>query len=480
MRLREVVFESLESRTVLDGSVLPFVAYFPEGFAADNINEYVPITNPNAAQVKFELHARYEWGERDQLIYAGELPPNSRDGVTICETTRPDDTLVRKSVPYALILRSSLPVSATLSHYDFGTAVGESFTTTTNLRWSFADGLKSSALSRDYILVFNPNAVATNVTLTLYGTDGEIMQRSLTVSPERRAGWSIEDIPGMPTGVFAATVVADQPVVASQSHYELQTQRGYGLLGTPGGGQTAGVITSIDYDDSFYDTNGEGPGNPTHFQADSFISFLNTGDILAVVNLSFFTNTPGPDPQPSDRVVLVNPHSRATFAVRDQGLPQGTEYGVLYRSPVPITVMGAIYQGQDGTGVNAQVFGATVWDFGEGFMSRNRAGGRVQEDIYLFNPTADVVDVSMIFYFLDGTTFTINMSIESLGFENVTVHEVAEIVNHGASSYYGVRIAGSSPIVTSLEHWDGSIGGGFSTFGMMSGSVANLIDLLPQ
>ena len=28
--------------------------------------------------------------------------------------------------------------------------------------------------------------------------------------------------------------------------------------------------------------------------------------------------------------------------------------------------------------------------------------------------------------------------------------------------------------------WDGSIGGGFSTFGMFSGSVANLIDVLPQ
>lgn len=480
MRIRECGFEALESRVVLDGLPLPFVAYFPEGFAADNINEYVPITNPNASLVTFELHARYEWGERDQLIYAGALFPNSRDGVTICEINRPNDTLVRKNVPYALILRSSLPLSATLSHYDFGTAVGESFTTTTNTTWTFSDGLKDTAQSRDYILVFNPNGQSTNVTLTLYGADGEIMQRSLTVDAERRAGWSIEDIPGMPAGVFAASVVADLPVIAAQSHYELQTQRGYGLLGTPGGGQTAGVLTSIDYDDSFYDTNGGDPGNPTRFQADSYISLLNTGDILAVVNLSFFANTPGPDPAPSDRVVLVNPRSRATFAVRDQGLPQGQEFAVLYRCPVPITAMGAIYQGQDGTGVNAEVFAATIWNFGEGFMSQSRAGGRVQEDIYLFNPTGGTVDVSVVFYFLDGTTLPINMSIDSLGFENITVHDVPEIVNRGESTYYGVRIAGSAPIVASLEHWDGSIGGGFSTYGMKSGTVANLIDLLPQ
>lgn len=471
-------FESLESRRLLDGH-LPYTAYFPEGFAGENVNEYVPMTNPNAERVEFELHARYEWGERDQIIASGSIRAGARDGVTITEFNRPDDSRVRRGVPYALVLKSSLPLAATMSHYDFGTAVGESFTTTASTSWSFGDGVKDTVSSRDFFLVFNPNNEPADVTLTLYGESGELVSRTITIRAERRGGWSVDDIAGLPDGVFAAKITSTLPVVAAQSHYELPTQRGYGLVGTPGAGAVAGALPSIEFDDSFYDSNGDDSGHRSRHAANAYISILNANDQPASVTLNFLLDVSGSgDPPPVTRTVTVGANSRGTFSVRDLGLAPGSEFGVVYRADRPVTVTGSVYQGQDGTGINAMTKAATVWDFGEGFMSRTRAGREVQEDIYFFNPGATEFDVTVTFFFIDGTTLSTTKSVDALELEDVKVHRLTELVGRAEDQWYGVRVSAPAPIVASMEHWDGSIGGGFGTFGTPSGVLVDLSSVL--
>ncbi|MDX2132407.1 MAG: DUF5719 family protein [Planctomycetota bacterium] len=474
---RDSRFEALERRVVLDGH-LTNVLYYPEGFTSANVNEYVPITNPNDVAVEFELHARYEWGERDALIARGTIAPRSRDGVTISEITRPDDRLVRTDVPYALVLRSTMPLAATLSHYDFGTAVGESFVATTGPLWSFADGRKDSAGSRDFILVFNPNATVANVTLTVMDSAGGITTRSIVVEAERRAGWSLDDIPGIAPGAFAATVVSDVPIVAAQSHYELESQRGYGLIGTVGGGSLAGVLPTIDFDDSFYEINGDEPSG-VRFEGNAFVSIVNPNGAPATVTLTFLLDESGSgDPPPIRRVAIVPAQSRSQISIRDLGVAQDVEIAVVYRSNVPVTVSGSVYQGRDGTGFNAATQAATTWDFGEGFMSRSRAGREVEEDIYVFNPTSQDVSVTVTFFMLDGTTRTISDDISSLEVEDIKIHELAEFITGPENQFFGFRVTSPSPIVASVEHWDGSIGGGFSTFGMPRGTVVDLASVL--
>ncbi len=164
-------FDALEPRALLD-STLPFVLYSPEGYASDLINEFVPITNPSSEVAEYELWARYETGERDQLIASGTIAALSRGGVTVSDSQNPGATVVRKDTPFALELRSSVRVTATLSHYDFDSAIGESFTSTTSLQWTFGDVQKNATDIRDFILVFNTSDLDSTVTITIYGQNG--------------------------------------------------------------------------------------------------------------------------------------------------------------------------------------------------------------------------------------------------------------------------------------------------------------------
>lgn len=492
--------EHLEPRALLAAD-LAFAAYYPEGFASDSVKEFVPITNTNSVEVEYELHARYEFGERDSVLARGRIAPNSRGGVTVFDTDNAEAQLVRKNTPYALVLKSSLPLAATISHYDFGTAIGESFTSQTSREWSFGEGQRDDS-NRSYILVYNPDDDSKRVTLELYDDNGGIVRRELELGGQRRGGWSIGDIAELGTGRYSARIVSSGAIVAAQSQYQVDTQRGFGVIGTPDGGAVAGVIPSINYDDLFYDRNGDDPGRgwgngrdrdddsrgnetnpnqrppyPRH-QANAFISVLNTNAAPANVTLTFIRDDD--DVARVQRTILVAPNTRSTFSIRElmPPLTSDDEFGVVYRSDVPVTMSGAIYQGMDGTGIEAATTAATEWAFGEGFMSRSRGGREVQEDIYLFNPTGREVTVTVDFMFSDGTMLSLTKRVDGLELEDVSVHKFDVLRLRAESQWYGVRVRSTAPIVASMEHWDGSIGGGFATLGIPRAGIVDLDSVL--
>ncbi|HRQ71962.1 MAG TPA: hypothetical protein PLU35_02925, partial [Phycisphaerales bacterium] len=236
-----------------------FEAYFPEGYSHGGISEFVPLTNPHDRDVRYELHARYEVGERDQLISEGVVPARSRGGVTISLAGRPDLMLVRPDTPYALVLKAEDALGATISHYDFGTAIGESFSTTPSTRWTFGEGYRDHNWTRDFVLFYNPSDTPAQVTTRVFGAGGETVTLELTLDAQRRGGWNFDTQPGLPDGVFAVEVVASAPIVASQSHYEIVTERGFGALGTADGGALAGFIPAIEFEDHGPRVSPDGP-----------------------------------------------------------------------------------------------------------------------------------------------------------------------------------------------------------------------------
>jgi hypothetical protein len=482
MHHRQPAMESLEPRVLLASSPLTFEAYYPEGYANNTINEYVPITNHGEVEVEYELHARYEWGERDQLISSGRIAPHSRGGVTISEAGRADDRLVRDDVPYALVLKSTAPLSATISHYDFGTALGESFTNRPSSAWSFGEGFKSADDSRDYILVYNPGQAPVTATITVYHASGLKVNESITLGGERRGGWSIQDIAGVPEGAFSVVVSASGPVVAAQSHYQLKTGRGYGALGTPEGGATAGVVPAIEFDDDFYERNGDDSPHHSsgHHAANAYLNVLNTNEEATTVTLTFVIDAShGVDVAPIRRTLTVPGNSRAQLSIRDvPGIPADAEVGVAYRSELPVTVSGSVYQGMDATGVEAATIAATTWDFGEGFMSRSRAGRGVMDEFYIFNPGAQDTLLTIEFSLHTGEKLTFTKEVDGYELEGLKIERFLDLTLLPEDVWYGVRITSPRPVVASMEHWDAAVGGGFSTFGMPGGTIVDLRDVL--
>lgn len=468
-------FDALEARALLDG--LSFSIYSPEGFASDQINEFVPIANPNNQPAQYELWARYETGERDQLIATGTIAANSRGGVTVSDSRNPGATVVRKNTPYALELRSSLPVTATLSHYDFDSAIGESFTNTTSLQWTFGDVQKNAAAIRDFLLVYNPSDLNTTVTLTVYGDAGIAHTETRLIEARRRGGWSVQDIATLAAGDYGVRITSDQFVVAFQSRYQLQTGRGWGAIGTPNGSAADGVVTSAAYSDNFYNVNGD-QGGP-RFAADATLGILNTNasPTLGVVTLTFQFDTP--NFSTTTRTVVARANGHTLVSLRDFNLPQNVNFSVVYRSNVPVTVTVGRYQGMDGTGHNGSNVAATEWTLGEGYMSRDRGGNAVRESLHIYNPTGiESLRARIEILGIDGSVLTVDRFLTLGTISVVDLHEIGELRERAADQWFGIRVTAVQPIVVSFEHWDSGNGGGFATMLLAGGFILPFRDAL--
>lgn len=479
------MFEALEGRQLLSGD-LPFVQYYPEGFASGRVSEFVPMTNPNDAPAAYELWARYETGERDQLISRGEIEPGSRGGVTVTDARAPGSMLVRRGTPYALELRSSAPISATLSHYDFDVSIGEAFTAGASTDWSFAQAERDDSTTRDFVVVYNTSDDAAVVSMTLIGDDSRVFRYSHTIEGRRRGGWSLNDLPGLASGSYGVVIHGSRPVVAALSHYEVSTSRGYGTLGQSSGGATAGVLTAIEVEHhrrGGRDDRGGGtddpPGDDRLTPASrALVSLLNATGQPANVTLTFLSRDRADTPIRSTQVVRLEASSRQVIDVGSLAFGADDDIALAYRSDVPVTLAAAVSRGLDSTGAEAATVGATTWDFGEGYMATTRrAGLSVFEDIYAFNPGSASVTVHFDFFLADGSTLRLSERLDSLETEDVSIHDWEELLLR-APVFFGVRVTASSPIVASLEHWDDDLGGGFATMGTPSGLVVPLSEVL--
>jgi hypothetical protein len=177
--------------------------------------------------------------------------------------------------------------------------------------------------------------------------------------------------------------------------------------------------------------------------------------------------------------VTVGANSRSQVALRGTpGIPVDADIAVVYRSSQPITVSGTVYQGMDGTGVEAATIAATRWDFGEGFMSRARADAGVMDEFYVFNPSSVDVMLNIEFSLYTGQKLTFSKEVEAHELEGLKLSRFIDLAQLPADVWYGVRIVASRPVVASMEHWDAAVGGGFSTFGMPGGTVVELMDVL--
>src|SRR5690606_16556224 len=126
--------------------------YFAEGFSGPGVDEFIPIVNPNGFAVQYQVFAHYETGSLQATpIFTGTIAANSRGGITVYSKSNPGASLVRQNTPYALEIRSTAQLGATLSRYDFDVSVGESFSNETSTTWTFAQVHKNPSLYRDFL-----------------------------------------------------------------------------------------------------------------------------------------------------------------------------------------------------------------------------------------------------------------------------------------------------------------------------------------
>jgi subtilisin family serine protease/subtilisin-like proprotein convertase family protein len=464
---------------------LPYTVYYAEGFANDRSSTFLPIVNGNNLPARVVIIARYEGSAGEDVLFDSATDAGStgnliqggrREGITI---TRPDLFAggtserirseipgrqgVRKNTPFAIEVRSSLPVGAMLSHYDFGISTGQAFSSTLSNVWTFGEAKKGAGLN-DFVVFYNPTAAALKVTLTLaraQGSAGGPVVLSQTVQGFRRGGWSLGAIGSdiLPDGVYGVRLDADGVFTAALSSFDENRRAGYTSLGLSGEGALSG---------------GTSEGQVGTGATAESIALYNPGSQPATVTVNFAFASGSS----ARRTVIVDPARRASIDVAAlPGFPVGQPYAVTYTSTRPVVLSLTSFSPQVNSGSVLVQNAASQWLFGDGFRPVS-AAGRTEEYLRLFNPTQRALPVQIEILYNNGESETFRRVLDARNVSELTVGDFITGTRRtvgttpGVGSFYGIKVTSPVPILAFYGRFDQFFAGGFGTVGTPLGSVS--------
>ncbi len=465
-----------------------YTIYSPEGFTGSTINEFVPIENPNDEQVHYEVWARYEaigqpLYERDQLISRGTVAANSRGGVTVSTTENWGTAAVQHGRPYAIEVRSTLPVAATLSHYDFGAATGEAFTSETSETWTFV-GLGQGPGHSSFLLWHNTTDAAVTITATFRGHfKNETFVRTFTVDPHRRGGVALNSL-GIQNFRYSATLEADGPIVAQLSSYDTAPPQfnvgAWTTIGQSGPASTVGVLPLA------LEPNADGSG-----ASQMIFKAFNPSASNVTVDIELYL----PGSATPERVIP----GALTIEPDDVGVYQFSAlppdplgpYTLVYRCATPIHGGFSMERTEDRYGTQMATSAGMEYHFAEGFTDPSRTAPNVLEEfVTIFNPnaasfgTTDAdATINLTFRYSDGTMFTIQRAVAAGTAEHIEISGLQEVINQAEMNqryFYSIEVTSDVPVIAQMLHTDATLGeedratGGFSTLGTLFGSRVRL------
>jgi subtilisin family serine protease/subtilisin-like proprotein convertase family protein len=457
---------------------LPYRYYYPDGFSSPNIFSFVPMINPHDEPTRVVAIARYEVGERDDLIADFTIQPQARGGIT---TNTPGlfntgfgnagGSLVRPLEPYALEIRSERPIAATFSYFDLfllggeKAALGESFTATTSDTWTFASVSKAEG-KFDFPVYLNTSDSTIKVTTTLLPTGGgSPIVLTQELGAHRRGGWNLSATDEVPAGDYGMIVEATGPIVASLSSYDDGTSTGRisasAAIGLAGLGATSGATPE-----------GQIGLNST----EEVIGVTNANGASTSVNISFLFSNGSAYRTKLD----VGARSRAELDVTT--LPNfrtGEPYSIAFTSPLPVAMNVPTLIFEDGASTPLTEDAFSLWAFGEGFRPQNGFDQNVTEYLRVFNPseTETVIEITIRF---DGNfkgtdvplgQETVRRVVAPRTVAEFDIHDFVTGNRREQDVFYGLTVKGASPIVAYMGRFDAFFPGAFGTLGVPLGRI---------
>ncbi len=410
--------------------------FYPDGFRNDaSINEYVSLANPNDVPVDYRIVARYESGERDQVVGTGTLAPTSRGGITVVEHGAVD--VVRAGVGYTLEVQSTLPIGATFSHYDnfgsgpeSGTATGEAFTNISSSNWGFAN---LSTASFDFLLFYNPYETTINITVAFQQINGSAVTYPLTVGGLRRAGIALRDVVQFaPNASMGASVSATGAVAAALTRYDPAAGSGFATWGLrTSSSATVGAVIVPYFDTTAGSVNTLTLYNPQGLNdiATLRISFSDgRPDSTQTINLPAFGRVE------TDLATLV-PAGAGTASIRITS----------FRNTVLSQVINPFPDRHDSAAGAVASYAASHWALGDAFMNTPLAGQSFFETLNIFNPGTTNLNVRVRYLFTDGTFAERTVAVVRGRGATINLHEEPAILQHAANTWFAVDILAPEP-----------------------------------
>lgn len=296
--------------------------YLAEGYTGAGFDEYVLVQNPNT------------WGVIAALTFM------KKDGTTVTRTmdlaAQSRGTIHLNEVPELQNQEVSTQVTCgdgviaeRSMYFNFGGITGGHNTLgspRTSKNWYFAEGCTDYGF-QEFILVQNPGATSTNVTLTFMKTDGTTVVRDYPIPGNSRFTVPVNNEPGCGTTSLSAQVSSTEPVVAERAMYWMM-----------GDGRRGGHdhIGSVQPALTWYFAEGYTAGS-----FDEYILLQNPGGTAADVWITYMVA----NGSPVGYAYSVAPHQRVTVHVDEvPGLEASEVSAVVYsNNSVPIAAERAMY-----------------------------------------------------------------------------------------------------------------------------------------
>jgi peptidyl-prolyl cis-trans isomerase A (cyclophilin A) len=379
---------------------------FPEGYRGSNVVETVHLQSMDLDVANhYQIIVRYESGIRDQVISTGVLQPGHRLTFRVSDMNDPGVDVVRPDTPYAIEIRSTRAMAATLNRQDFGVSTEESMITAQNIRrgelvrWNLVGGEKGPDI-QSFVTWQNLTGEEVGLNIFIRYEDGTVVQLGRRIEPFRRGGLNIQDIPALPAGRFSVQINASNPIVAAISQYHLgpSATTTFGTMssgvmrsGVEGGaGAPSGIIAG-----AILPTGGE-----------AFVEFLYTAPTPAQITVSldfFFTGDPIPQTW-NFTLEAGQRYKRFSLEAINPGLPRDEFFTLRYRvagDAAPVAGQYILNHAGDEMATPFQINATRAMAFAGGTGSANTT-----DVISIFNPYAPGVTffVDLRFQFADGTT----------------------------------------------------------------------------
>ena len=424
----------------IDSRPETFFLYYPEGFVNNDISEYVSLSNPSPSQaVSYTIRLFYEDSSIAPftLVENEVIQPGSRGGVTIAERGTFVFPGVQQDQPYSIVVESTGPLGATLSHYDFEGAIGEAFTPVTSEQWAFGRLERSPGRVESFLVFFNPNDHDVVVTLSA-NTGGSEVQIQQTVSASSRGGWEISSLNQLPVGIFGATLTSEPAdssittsdgIVAALSHYDLVNGEAFGVLGDPTGGSAFNVVPS-------FTSGAEVVGE---------LVLYNPGDTAATVTItSDYITAPLPSVQVNR---TINAGQTIVLRAGDLSLAADVSAGITIESTLPIAGVALERQNGDANAIATQNTAASTWFFGDAFINSDEAGLNYFETLSFFNPTGESIAVEVTLFFNDGTTSNTVRQVGAGSFNALRLDAFGGITSRDGLNFFSIQVNSNLPFI---------------------------------
>lgn len=429
------------------------MAYYPEGFASDAINQTVYVTNHTDSTQIFSLLLRYESNARGQDVIARDqaLAPGQRLAIDVARDgvfATDDDTgrSILGDEPYALVLNATAPLSASIEHSDafngrqMGTA--EDFTTTTDTQWFFARVTKQPGVNQ-FIVLYNPNDHTVDV-LLLFQTAEGFVPITQTLAANERGGLNIQATNALADGAYGLRVLSSasmpeyqkdhQGIVAAQTSFDPTNGHAWSTLGHAGTLPTTG------------DFNGAARPQVPGMSTDVYV--YNPFEISTTVRLFRLDGTTSE--RLDDRVIA--PGDSLLISLGDQGI--GYRYQFIVSTAavqfVQSTSTSATSTINQTAATAAQSIGFSLGQFDE---SDSESYLRLS----VFNGGTDQAEVTVRLVFLNGTQISRMLSIDAGAFGILAIDGITSARAEAASGPLGVILTSTSPVAGMLASYDASM-----------------------